>query len=122
MFSSFKETNTGNNTVMQLERDAGRLIDCRNRLNFCPLGACALAGTGLPIGRFMTSDALGFTAPMRNSIDAVSDRDFVLEFLSAPRDPSSFGHGFYEWNVFHPLEKPQKRLGTFSILQLTLYV
>ncbi|XP_021773171.1 argininosuccinate lyase, chloroplastic-like [Chenopodium quinoa] len=69
--------------VEQLERDAGRLTDCRTRLNFCPLGACALAGTGLPIDRFMTSDALGFTAPLRNSIDAVSDRDFVLEFLSA---------------------------------------
>ncbi|XP_060199060.1 argininosuccinate lyase, chloroplastic [Lycium barbarum] len=69
--------------VEQLERDAGRLLDCRARLNVCPLGACALAGTGLPIDRFMTSDALGFTAPMRNSIDAVSDRDFVLELLSA---------------------------------------
>ncbi|KAJ4962409.1 hypothetical protein NE237_022348 [Protea cynaroides] len=69
--------------VEQLERDASRLVDCKVRLNFCPLGACALAGTGLPIDRFMTSDALGFTAPMRNSIDAVSDRDFVLEFLSA---------------------------------------
>ncbi|WCJ31904.1 Argininosuccinate lyase chloroplastic [Euphorbia peplus] len=69
--------------VEQLERDASRLLDCRARVNFCPLGACALAGTGLPIDRFMTSDALGFTAPMRNSIDAVSDRDFVLEFLSA---------------------------------------
>ncbi|XP_002514045.3 argininosuccinate lyase, chloroplastic [Ricinus communis] len=69
--------------VEQLERDASRLHDCRVRLNFSPLGACALAGTGLPIDRFMTSDALGFTAPMRNSIDAVSDRDFVLEFLSA---------------------------------------
>ncbi|WJX41234.1 argininosuccinate lyase [Trifolium repens] len=69
--------------VEEIERDAGRLIDCRARLNFCPLGACALAGTGLPIDRFMTSDALGFTAPMRNSIDAVSDRDFLLEFLSA---------------------------------------
>nr|GME00338.1 argininosuccinate lyase, chloroplastic [Ipomoea batatas] len=69
--------------VEQLERDAGRLADCRERLNYCPLGACALAGTGLPIDRFMTSDALGFTAPMRNSIDAVSDRDFVMELLSA---------------------------------------
>ncbi|KAK1405587.1 Argininosuccinate lyase [Heracleum sosnowskyi] len=69
--------------VEQLDRDAGRLLDCRTRLNFCPLGACALAGTGLPIDRFMTSDALGFSAPMRNSIDAVSDRDFVLEFLSS---------------------------------------
>ncbi|CAI0417553.1 unnamed protein product [Linum tenue] len=69
--------------VEQLDRDAGRLLDCRTRMNFSPLGACALAGTGLPIDRFMTSDSLGFTAPMRNSIDAVSDRDFVLEFLSA---------------------------------------
>lgn len=69
--------------VEQLERDAGRLTDCRARLNYCPLGACALAGTGLPIDRFMTSDALGFSAPLRNSIDAVSDRDFVLELLSA---------------------------------------
>ncbi|EPS70505.1 hypothetical protein M569_04244 [Genlisea aurea] len=69
--------------VEQLERDAGRLLDCRSRLNFSPLGACALAGTGLPIDRFMTSNALGFTAPLRNSIDAVSDRDFVMEFLSA---------------------------------------
>lgn len=52
--------------LLQLDRDAGRLLDCQKRLNFCPLGACALAGTGLPIDRFMTSDALGFTAPMRN--------------------------------------------------------
>ncbi|XXG55771.1 hypothetical protein AAC387_Pa03g3366 [Persea americana] len=69
--------------VEQLERDSSRFINCKDRLNFCPLGACALAGTGLPIDRFMTAKALGFTAPMRNSIDAVSDRDFVLEFLSA---------------------------------------
>ncbi|EOA20415.1 hypothetical protein CARUB_v10000724mg [Capsella rubella] len=69
--------------VEQLERDAGRYMDCRARLNFSPLGACALAGTGLPIDRFMTANALGFTEPMRNSIDAVSDRDFVLEFLYA---------------------------------------
>uniref|UniRef100_A0A803PQ14 Argininosuccinate lyase n=1 Tax=Cannabis sativa TaxID=3483 RepID=A0A803PQ14_CANSA len=69
--------------VEQLERDAGRLLDCRARLNFCPLGACALAGTGLPIDRFMTADELGFTGPLSNSIDAVSDRDFILEFLSA---------------------------------------
>ncbi|KAK1407209.1 hypothetical protein QVD17_38823 [Tagetes erecta] len=68
--------------VDQLELDARRLLDCRVRLNFCPLGACALAGTGLPIDRFMTSEALGFTAPMRNSMDAVSDRDFILELLS----------------------------------------
>ncbi|KAL1310186.1 hypothetical protein HN51_052845 [Arachis hypogaea] len=69
--------------VEQIDRDIGRLVDCRARMNFCPLGACALAGTGLPIDRFMTSETLGFTAPLRNSIDAVSDRDFVMEFLSA---------------------------------------
>ncbi|CAL4891252.1 unnamed protein product [Urochloa decumbens] len=69
--------------VEQLERDAGRLANCRERVNFCPLGACALAGTGLPIDRFQTAKDLKFTAPMKNSIDAVSDRDFVLEFLSA---------------------------------------
>ncbi|RVW65556.1 Argininosuccinate lyase, chloroplastic [Vitis vinifera] len=55
--------------VEQLDRDAGRLLDCRQRLNFCPLGACALAGTGLPIDRFMTSHDLGFNAPMRNRED-----------------------------------------------------
>ncbi|KAG2552519.1 argininosuccinate lyase, chloroplastic isoform X4 [Panicum virgatum] len=69
--------------VEQLERDAGRLANCRERVNFCPLGACALAGTGLPIDRFQTAKDLKFTAPMKNSIDAVSDRDFVLEFLAA---------------------------------------
>lgn len=69
--------------VEQLERDAGRLLDCRARMNYCPLGSCALAGTGLPIDRFATSSILGFTAPLRNSVDAVSDRDFLLELLSA---------------------------------------
>lgn len=69
--------------VEKLERDARRLLSCKEGLNFSPLGACALAGTGLPIDRFMTSDALGFTAPMRNSVDAVSDRDFVIELASA---------------------------------------
>ncbi|XP_051145676.1 argininosuccinate lyase, chloroplastic isoform X2 [Andrographis paniculata] len=69
--------------VEQLQRDLLRLIDYRVRLNHCPLGACALAGTGLPIDRIKTSDALEFSHPLRNSIDAVSDRDFVIEFLSA---------------------------------------
>ncbi|KAJ7548591.1 hypothetical protein O6H91_07G018400 [Diphasiastrum complanatum] len=53
--------------VEQLERDAGRLNDCRARLNYSPLGSCALAGTGLPIDRFATAKALGFIAPLRNS-------------------------------------------------------
>jgi argininosuccinate lyase len=50
----------------QLERDAGQLVDCRERLNFCPLGACALARTGLPIDKFKTAKDLKFTAPMEN--------------------------------------------------------
>ena len=64
-------------------RDRGRLADCRRRLNECPLGAAALAGTSFPIDRAMTAAALGFDRPMVNSMDAVSDRDFALEFLAA---------------------------------------
>jgi argininosuccinate lyase len=66
-----------------LVRDAGRLDDCRNRLNQCPLGAAALAGTSYPIDRDMTSAALGFEQPTRNSLDSVSDRDFAIEFTAA---------------------------------------
>lgn len=69
--------------VEMLDRDSGRLADCRSRLNFSPLGSCALAGTGLPIDRHFTAQALGFTAPLRNSVDGVSDRDFLIELLSA---------------------------------------
>jgi len=68
--------------VEMLGRDRGRAADCRKRLNESPLGAAALAGTSFPIDREMTASALGFTAPMANSLDAVSDRDFALEFLS----------------------------------------
>jgi argininosuccinate lyase len=64
-------------------RDRSRLADARVRLNECPLGAAALAGTSFPIDRAATAAALGFAAPMANSIDAVSDRDFALEFLAA---------------------------------------
>jgi argininosuccinate lyase len=64
-------------------RDRGRFADARARLNESPLGAAALAGTSFPIDRRATAAALGFDAPMPNSIDAVSDRDFVLEFLAA---------------------------------------
>ena len=67
--------------VEMLGRDRGRLEDCRRRLNECPLGAAALAGTSFPIDRAMTAKALGFSGPVANSIDAVSDRDFALEFL-----------------------------------------
>ncbi len=69
--------------VEMLGRDRGRLRDCRVRLNESPLGAAALAGTGFPIDREMTAQALGFDRPAANSLDAVSDRDFALEFLSA---------------------------------------
>jgi argininosuccinate lyase len=66
-----------------LGRDRGRLADGRRRLNECPLGAAALAGTAFPIDRDQTAEALGFDRPAANSIDAVSDRDFALEFLAA---------------------------------------
>ena len=69
--------------VEMLARDRGRLSDCRRRLNECPLGAAALAGTSFPIDRHMTAAALGFDRPAANSLDAVSDRDFALEFLAA---------------------------------------
>ncbi len=68
--------------VEMFERDRGRGADARERLNECPLGAAALAGTPLPIDRDQTAAALGFRGPMRNSIDAVSDRDFILEVLA----------------------------------------
>ncbi len=64
-------------------RDAERLQDSLKRLNVSPLGAGALAGTGFPIDRSRTAELLGFDAPARNSLDAVSDRDFAVEFLSA---------------------------------------
>src|SRR5262252_6933949 len=69
--------------VEMAARDRGRFADARARLNECPLGAAALAGTAFPIDREMTAKALGFERPMANSLDAVSDRDFVLETLSA---------------------------------------
>jgi argininosuccinate lyase len=69
--------------VEMFGRDRTRLEDCAVRMNECPLGAAALAGTTFPIDRDMTSQSLGFDAPMRNSLDAVSDRDYVLELLSA---------------------------------------
>ncbi len=66
-----------------LRRDVGRLLDCRARMNECPLGSGALAGTTYPIDRWETAKALGFTAPMDNSLDGVSDRDYAIELLSA---------------------------------------
>jgi len=66
-----------------LERDRGRLQDCRKRVNVMPLGAAALAGTSYPIDRAFTARELGFAAVAENSLDAVSDRDFAIEFCSA---------------------------------------
>ncbi len=66
-----------------LSRDVTRLEDCQKRMNECPLGCGALAGTTYPIDRFMTAEALGFDRPMGNSLDGVSDRDYALELMSA---------------------------------------
>ena len=68
--------------VEMAARDLSRCRDAVNRLDECPLGAAALAGTGFNIDRHMTAKALGFREPTRNSLDSVSDRDFALEFLS----------------------------------------
>ncbi len=87
--------------VEMLGRDRGRLADCRRRLNESPLGAGALAGTSFPIDRVMTAKALGFARPMANSLDAVSDRDFALEFLAvaaiAATHLSRFGEEIILW-------------------------
>jgi argininosuccinate lyase len=64
-------------------RDADRLLDCAARLNYCPLGSGAVAGATLPLDRAIAARELGFTAPTANSIDATSDRDFILEYLNA---------------------------------------
>src|ERR671916_1881312 len=69
--------------VEMLARDRGRFADARRRLNESPLGAAALAGMSFPIDRAMTAEALGFDRPTANSLDSVSDRDFVLETLAA---------------------------------------
>ena len=69
--------------VEMFGRDRGRASDCRRRLNECPLGATALAGTSFPVDRRATAGALGFDRPAANSLDAVSDRDFALEYLAA---------------------------------------
>lgn len=66
-----------------LERDRGRLADCRRRVNVMPLGAAALAGTSYPLDRHLTAELLGFDRPAENSLDAVSDRDFAIEFAAS---------------------------------------
>src|SRR5207245_4003477 len=69
--------------VEMLLRDADRLADCRRRANLCPLGSAAVAGSTLPLDRDLMAGELGFATPTANSIDATSDRDFVLEFANA---------------------------------------
>jgi argininosuccinate lyase len=69
--------------VEMLGRDRGRFVDARRRLNECPLGSAALAGTSFPIDRNKTAEVLGFDRPMANSLDGVADRDFALEVLAA---------------------------------------
>ncbi|MBQ7335925.1 MAG: argininosuccinate lyase, partial [Clostridia bacterium] len=69
--------------AMMLRRDDGRLCDTAARMNYSPLGSCALAGTTYPIDRWQTAKDLDFTAPMSNSLDGVSDRDYAIELLSA---------------------------------------
>ncbi|MDJ0930621.1 argininosuccinate lyase [Breoghania sp.] len=68
--------------VEMIARDRSRVRDARKRMNECPLGSAALAGTSFPIDRFATAEALGFDRPTANSLDAVADRDFILEALS----------------------------------------
>ena len=86
--------------VEMFGRDRGRFADCRRRLNESPLGAAALAGTPYPIDRAMTARALGFDRPMANSLDAVSDRDYVVEFLAAI---PSVAWGFIGVVVLNPI-------------------
>src|ERR1700754_2069353 len=69
--------------VEMLRRDRSRFADARARLNESPLGSAALAGTGFPVDRAATAHALGFDRPTANSLDAVSDRDFALDYLAA---------------------------------------
>jgi argininosuccinate lyase len=69
--------------VAMLERDHSRFLDARRRMNFCPLGSGAIAGATLGLNRRIASDALGFSAPTDNSMDATSDRDFMLDFSQA---------------------------------------
>ena len=69
--------------AMMLKRDLGRLADCAERMNYSPLGSCALAGTTYPTNRRMVASALGFSGVTENSLDGVSDRDFCVELLSA---------------------------------------
>ena len=83
-------------------RDRSRLADCRRRMNYCPLGAGALAGTTYPLDRELTASLLGFDGPTRNSMDSVADRDYLVEFISdlslIMLHLSRFSEEFIIWN------------------------
>ena len=83
-------------------RDRSRLADCRSRMNYCPLGAGALAGTTYPLDRELTASLLGFDGPTRNSMDSVADRDYLVEFISdlslIMLHLSRFSEEFIIWN------------------------
>ena len=104
-----------------LERDAGRLLDCRQRMNQCPLAA-ALAGTSYPINRERTAELLGFDKPTENSLDSVSDRDFGIEFLSAASiimmHLSRFSEELINWNstAWQFIESPDRFCTGSSIM------
>lgn len=89
--------------VEMLDRHRSRFAATRARMNECALGAAALAGTGFPVNRQMTARALGFERPMRNSLDAVSSRDFALDYLSAAAicatDLSRLGEEIVVWTT-----------------------
>ncbi|HMF62873.1 MAG TPA: lyase family protein, partial [Edaphobacter sp.] len=69
--------------VSMIERDSSRLVDCRRRMNLCPLGSGAIAGATLALDRSIAAKDLGFDGPTTNSMDATSDRDFAIEFTQA---------------------------------------
>lgn len=83
-------------------RDIDRLLDAFRRMNYCPLGSCALAGTTFPIDRHLTAQLLDFAAPTENAMDSVSDRDYVIEFLAdasiSMMHISRFAEEFVWWN------------------------
>ena len=106
--------------VEMIGRDRGRLADCRTRLNESPLGAAALAGTSFPIDRAMTAELLGFDRPAANSIDAVSDRDFVVEALSAAALIAMHLSRLAEELVLPPLEQVRTPVGRLDGVHVRL--
>ena len=101
--------------VEMIARDRGRLTDARKRLNECPLGAAALAGTSFPIDREKTTKALGFDRPTANSLDSVADRDFALETLAAASICAMHLSRFAEEIVLWMTDRKSTRLNSSHI-------